>query len=343
MKRKMKRKKLLYINNYNCTLEHREGYPDNHLWGADYLAEGFEVVCAKVPEDIVCNRIPYGHVLNRLYRQIVLFVRYPFIGYVYSACGDLTDMFALANVLHIGHRKLYKITHHGSKGSMRYPNGYDRIMFISQVVRDRYSCLGNTKYIEWGGDSAFAKRFLNVEHSMEMEFDFISAGKTGRDYNCMIKAAGRVEAKTLIVSDIINVDYPKDRIKVVCGNRDACNSLDYDAVFSCYARSKFVVIPCSPKDERNVYSINGLTSFVDAVVMHKPVLVSSSSNMGIDFEELGIGLVYEAGNSDDMQRKMESLLCLSKDEYELMCHNMAVYSETHNYVEFCKQLVNVID
>jgi len=333
-------KRLLYINNYNCSSEHKEGYPDNHLWGADYLTGKFEVVCAKVPGDIVSNRIPYGHVLNSLYRQMALFVRHPFIGYVYSACGDLTDMFALANVLHIGHRKLYKITHHGN-GAIRYPNGYDRIMFISQVVRDRYSYLGNTRYIEWGGDSAFAKRFLNVEHPME--FDFISAGKTGRDYKCMITAAGRVEAKTLIVSDINNVDYPKDKITVLCGNREACNSLDYDAVFSCYAKSRFIVIPCSQKDERNVYTINGLTSFVDAVVMHKPVLVSSSSNMGIDFEKLGIGLVYEAGNSDDMQRKMESLLNLGQEEYERMCHNMAVYSETHNYVEFCKQLVNVID
>lgn len=48
-------KKLLYINNYNCTNLHKEGYPDNHLWGTDALSRIYKVKCAKVPGFLMMN------------------------------------------------------------------------------------------------------------------------------------------------------------------------------------------------------------------------------------------------------------------------------------------------
>ena len=45
--------KLLYINNYHCTTEHMDGYPDNHLWGADALSKVYDVTCAKEPKALI--------------------------------------------------------------------------------------------------------------------------------------------------------------------------------------------------------------------------------------------------------------------------------------------------
>lgn len=77
--------------------------------------------------------------------------------------------------------------------------------------------------------------------------------------------------------------------------------------------------------------------------MHKPVLASDNTNMGIDIEGLGIGMIYKAGNVEDMRNKMQQLLSLSEKDYKQMCDNMKEHSKTHNYDEFCNEIISIIE
>ena len=192
-----------------------------------------------------------------------------------------------------------------------------------------------------GGQIDYANRFRGKSHSIE--YDFISAGKSGRDHNCMIKAINGIKAKALIVSAINNLSYDKTKITVMSGNDAHTNSTPYTFVYEMYDKSKFIVIPTVVKEGKNKYTLSGLTTFVDAVVMHKPGLTSDNTNMGMDIEGLGIGLVFKAGDVEDMRNKMLHLLNLSDDEYRQMCDNMAEYSKTHNYNEFCKEIISIIE
>ena len=137
--------------------------------------------------------------------------------------------------------------------------------------------------------------------------------------------------------------YNKNSITVISGNDARKNSKPDTFVYEMYDKSKFIVIPTVVKEGKYKYCLSGLTTFVDAVVMHKPVLASDNTNMGIDIEGLGIGMVYKAGDVEDMRNKMQQLLSLSEKDYKQMCENLKEYSKTHNYDEFCNEIISIIE
>jgi hypothetical protein len=179
----MKTNKLLYINNYNCKLPDNDKYPSYHYWGIDYLNKFYNVQCAKVPNDLIRKKVKGVGFLNRLYKSLILLIRYWNYPIVYSACGDLTDMFALANVLHWGKRRLFKIQHHGNT-ILHFPKGYEKIFFISDYIASLYP-IDNKIILHWGGENHGLR---SEKTGNQYEYDFISAGKSGRDHSCMMQA-----------------------------------------------------------------------------------------------------------------------------------------------------------
>ncbi len=334
-------KKLLYINNYNCTNLHKEGYPDNHLWGADALSKIYKVKCAKVPGNLFKITFKGSARINNFWKNLVMLIRYFNYDTVYSACGELTAGFALFNLLCFGKRKLFKIHHHGGKPIV-FSKGYTKILFISPVVRRFYGNLSDTEDITWGGDATFAQRCLQTAPTKKLQYDFISAGKSGRDHRCMILAANQLDAHTMIISAVNDTEYDKSKVTVLSGSDSQKNSTGYMDVFHYYIQSKFIVIPIVPRDVKNRYVLSGLTTFVDAVVLHKPILISDDTNMGIDVESLGIGTVYKAGDVEDMRNKMLYLMSLSDSQYHKMCDNMERYSKGRTYDDFCNKLLKII-
>lgn len=329
---------VLYINNYRCSNKHSEVLPDNHLWGADALSKVFDVTCAEVPSNSIKVHVKGVFILNNFIKSVKMLFRYFSYDIVYSACGELTDAFALANILHIGKRRLYKIQHHGGK-MIPFAKGYTKIMFLSPFVSRQYE-LENKVNVKWGGQISYAEKFiLNTDKYL---YDFVSAGKSGRDHDCMIAAANEIEGKTLIISAVNDTFYDKEKITVLSGNDSHKNSTSYNDTYTAYAQSRFIVIPIERRTKKAMRVLSGLTTFVDAVVMKKPVLISDSTNMEVDVEKLGIGLVYKAGDSKDMRAKMEQMLAWTSEEYDKACSKMNEYSKTHNYDEFCKEILNII-
>ena len=53
-----------------------------------------------------------------------------------------------------------------------------------------------------GGDIAFAQRCIQTAPVKDIRYDFISAGKTGRDHRSMILAANQLDTHTMIISAI---------------------------------------------------------------------------------------------------------------------------------------------
>lgn len=335
------KQKLLFINNYLCTLEQNDSCPKNHFWGVEELLEYYDVTCAKVPGDLIHFSFKGVYFINTLYKCLYLAIRYFSFPIVYSACGELTAGFALFNMLHLGKRKLFKIHHHGGK-SIFCSKGYTKILFISSCIRKYYANLSNTSNIVWGGDIVFAQRCLQTAPIKDIRYDFISAGKAGRDHRSMILAANQLDTHTMIISAINDTDYDKDKVTVLSGTDSKKNSTGYVDVFHYYIQSKFIVIPIVPRNQGERYVLSGLTTFVDAVVLHKPVLISDNTNMGVDVEGLGIGMVYKAGDVEDMRKKMQLLLSLPDGEYQKMCDNMKRYSVGRSYADFCSCLLKQI-
>ena len=221
-----------------------------------------------------------------------------------------------------------------------FSGSYSSVMFISPIIANCYK-LSNKKIINWGGCLDYAKHFIS--NTPILTYDFISAGKSGRDHECMIKAANQINAKTIIITGYNKTLYDKSKITIISGNSAQKNSMKYDDVYKLYTQSRFIVIPVRKKNGKACYSLSGLTTFVDAAVLNKPILISDNTNIGVDVEKLGIGLSYHAGDENDMKRKMETLLSLSNEQYYEMCSNMRTLSHKYTYDCFCKQILEIIN
>lgn len=108
----------------------------------------------------------------------------------------------------------------------------------------------------------------------------------------MIEAAKRLKnSKFVIITDLLKKTY-SNNVEIISGDISKKNSISADDTFRYYNKSKFIVIPVSLEHSSGQDVLAGLTSFVDAAVMGKPVLISDNTNMGIDVKKLGIGLIY---------------------------------------------------
>jgi len=311
--------KLLYINNYHCTLEKDPKYPDYHFWGADYLNNFYKVECAQIPKDIFKANSKIFRFLNRWHKKLYLLFRYRNYNTIYAACGELTDGFAIANILHFGKRNVYYIHHHGST-KPRFTKGYTNIFFISEKIASLFP-IRNKSILHWGGCNTLDTNIIK-EHPLR--YDFISIGKSARDHRTMIEAGNNIDGKTLIVTDTINEEYDPQHVTVISGNTKHKNSLSYDKAYDLYSQSKFIVIPIIVHRGRNERNLAGLTTLIDAVCLSKPVLISDNTNMGIDVEHLNIGFTYKAGNKVDMEKKMRYMLSLSPSALPAKCKKIYV-------------------
>ena len=277
---------------------------------------------------------------NLVYTNLFLLFKYFRCEIVYSACGELTYGFALANILRLGRRHLFNVQHHAHH--LMFTKGYDRIFFISSVIADHYSGLKNKETLCWGCDEGFAKSSFDTAWDGTYEYYFASIGKCFRDDDILAQASESLGARTLVISDVNSLAKKYRDVTFVAGVRNGENPVGYREVFKYMQKTKFIVIPIIPQPYGFSLGLSGLTSFVDAMAAGKPVLVSDNTNMGVDVENLGLGFVYKAGNMNEMKEKMQRMLEMSDNEYSCMVERVKSYASKHDYANFCKSLTSSI-
>lgn len=322
---KLKRMKLLYINDYandylyvkKCE---EKKYPSQHLWGVMELLHHFDVKFSKV------YKLRYSKI-SLLINNLLIFMRNWNINVVYSALPGYTICFALCKKLGICRYRLISIVHHPTSFIL-FPECYDKLIFISPVVHkifeDKYPHLKSRfEYLFWGGDMDFYDYY---KIKCPLKYDFISAGKTLRDYSLYFKGLSSLLCKYIDI-----------------GSRSSRqNEISYSSLMQLYNESRFVVIPILPLgDSPSVLS--GLTSFLDAICLGLPILISDNTLIGIDVEKEGMGYVYKAGNEDDFICKSKRLLATTSEEYLTMSKKCIDFALKNNYKKFSDNLIEIIN
>lgn|GEM_PF-5657078 len=316
-------KKLLYINDYACTPDVveqcRNGhYPESHLWGIKEFVDknGTESLrWHQARKSKGCFR-RLKHVLE----NIRIFLKYSGCDVIYSALPGYEWAFLLAKRLKLKNYRIITVVHHpGTR--LPLAGFYDKLIFISKVADNRFAALPNGEYLFWGTS-------LNVKqiNRVNPEFDFVSAGKTHRDYDLM---------KTVM-------DPHGIRYKIFGAKSSTKNEITYPELMRFYEKSKFICIPMKEVQPINSVLI-GLTSFVDAVALGIPVLMSDNSLIGVDVEGLGLGKIYKTGNAADFEKQMSSLMELTDDEYKAMCGNCLEFSRKNSFEKFSKRINELIN
>jgi len=330
-------KTLLYLNNYANSFEDIEKankmeYPRQHLWGSDYLSKYFNIILPiKKFHNSSKNRIK--RILYVIKYQIYLYTNYSNVDVVYAACNHIIEIFAFLKMIKIYHGKIIYINHHNNK--IFFINGTDKIITISNdiqdILRKRYSKYkGKIVNINWGGETEFYKKY---KMGSVKKYTFIQNGKSQRDNNILIKALCKMNESAIILSNEIYLPELINNKSIIIKNK-IVSPIENIELLSC---CKIMVIPIIQTNK----SLCGLTSFVDAMHMGLPVIVSSNAFLGVDVEKEKIGFFYKAGDLSSLMKKM-NILISEKDLYAEYSKNCSFFSQNNTYGIFCDKLLNLI-
>lgn len=280
------------------------------------IINGLRVFISPVPKWCKSKGI-IGSILANMY----LFLKYHNVDIVYSALSGRDVFFLLAKKLKLKKYKIVSIIHHpGSK--LIFTDQYDKMIFISKETYIKYSDKSNSCYLFWGPDMDFYNQYYTEKK--DCTYDFISAGKTHRDHLLFNKIIPNLTNRYMVIDGI-----------------NGSNTISDVEVMNLYNRSKFAVIPLITNITTE-NSLKGLTSFVDALGMGLPILMSDNSNIGIDIEKLGIGLFYKAGDKLDFQNKATQLLNLTATEYRDMRARCRNYGVANNFEAFSERVKHML-
>jgi glycosyltransferase involved in cell wall biosynthesis len=310
--------KVLFINNYPMdhawSLWQNGEYPGHHLWGATHLSKhGIEVQIFPHQTFKFLNRI--GRKLglgDHLDQQLrILFSRTDY-DVIYSACQTNTFLLALLRSLRLFRKPLIALIHHPLKPTLRnalFLNGHDQLLGLSKTVMQPFASQPKLHkkmdLIEWGADLSFYDaKPQTVEVKVNMPL-LVSAGKTERDHNTLVKAVLDIDCLLKIYcsgTTAPTVAYPSDRIEVTASH-SYNNAVSYQDVLVDYRQAFAIAIPLTKTS-----NLAGLTSLLDAMAVGKPVIMTRNKHIDLDLEKEGIGLWVEPGDLTGWQQAIAYLL-----------------------------------
>jgi len=311
--------KVLFINNYPMDyaweLWQKGEYPGHHLWGATHLFQ----------HDIEVKIFPYqtSKFLNKIGRKLglgdhldqqlrILFSRTDY-DVIYSACQTNTFLLALLRSLRLFRKPLVALIHHPLKHTLRnalFLNGHDHLLCLSATTMQPYRLQANPSkkmdLLEWGADLAFYEtKVPTVEASVSNAPLLVSAGKTKRDHNTLVKAVSSIDCSLKIYCSATTaptVAYSPERIEVTASNSHN-NAVSYPNILAAYRRAFAIAIPLTETED-----LAGLTSLLDAMAVGKPVIMTRNKHIDLDLEKEGIGLWVKPDDVAGWQQAIAYLL-----------------------------------
>ncbi len=126
----------------------------------------------------------------------------------------------------------------------------------------------------------------------------LSAGKTGRDYEVLLKAVEGLDVKVIIVSD----EYHVQGLRVPANVKILVN-IPYEDYLKLLHESYFVVVPL-----RKLVKSTGQVAILEAMGLGKPVIATETVGT-IDYIQHGVnGLMVPAGDSTSLKTAIQSLI-----------------------------------
>lgn len=338
--------KILAINNYSLDEAladaSRGVYPRHHCWGTDYLQrEGHEV-------ETLLFKPPRGSGLFRkcLYAiafNLKLMRKVRGVDAVVAFANPMIPLLALWRKWGGLRRvRLYTLVHHFERPAL-LSSGYDKIFFLSEQIMARAAqalpaLRGRFEFLPWGGDMPFyASHFEAMSHDPDRPELFFTNGKTARDVALVAEACAGMEVPLMVVTDKVAVHAGK--AEVVASGTSGANALDYPSMLSLMERATVSVIPILPGNTDG--RLAGLTSFIDAMALGTPVILSDNTHMGVGVEALGLGYTYKAGDKADFERAARRMVS-DKGAYVRMSARCHAWAMEHDYLHYCRQLCAVL-
>jgi glycosyltransferase involved in cell wall biosynthesis len=275
---------VLFTHRYSMTLiRHLCGageFPRHHLWGADYLEQaGYGVeygFFGGYRRSLTRLSWALGGRFGDVEQQAAMLRRTDANTVIYG--GEASLLRGLSTLRRAGLKLPLVAVAHGGGGE--WIRGLDVAICLTTKARDHLtSRYGRdpalTPLATWGPDLGFAS------YSSTGEDVVVSAGKTDRDVDTLLRALEGIDVPARIYAD--RPAGGRGVVEIV--QAAAGPPLPYADVLNDLRRASIVAIPLEP-GQRAV----GLTEINDALALGKPIVMTRTDAIDFDPEQVGCGL-----------------------------------------------------
>lgn len=184
---------------------------------------------------------------------------------------------------------------------------------------------------EWRPDYKWYQTVPEEEQSEDISVFYIDNGKSRRDRDTLIKAA-----------DIANVrvDYAGDANGTEGWARPYKVDLKDDiAQLKKLRKYKAIIIPIQKSEKEKIGPL-GITSYLDAIALGLPVIVSDNACFAGEIKRLGSGIVYTTGEYEELAQALKRLQA-DENFYEECVQNIN-RAKYPNISEYSNTLVAIV-
>ena len=270
------------------------------MWGIDGLehSDDFETEMINT-EKLLINGL-LERVLNKTFFKGTLGVKIELSALkasrhsnlIYSVCGPL----AIAKF--VPKKIISWVFSPPKKHSQNYFNSYNKknlsslssFFCLTKTAEEYFSQFASAKFLPWCVDLDL---FDGRQAKAEKPF-FLASGKTGRDYETLIRASQLTKTEIRIIGP--NIQKPETlpiNVRWIdTSTIPSDQAIDYPTLRNWYAECIAVCIPLSGEAEDTC----GYTNMLEAMAMRKPVLMTRSGCLHIDPQSRGFGKLIEPKN-----------------------------------------------
>lgn len=311
-------------------------YPAQHLWGTWDLPSEWQTAVT----DVCLNHLgEKNSILRKFLKQMERFAGDPLQALwaisgsnrgsiVYAANPKTGTVIALLKRLRLLSSPYVVLVHSYpvSRWARWCLGGADAILVFSESIREKMIGDGfaeaRVTSAYWGPDMAWREY---QQDDREIVYDFVSAGKTNRDYGAIrdLAAAGFLDGNILDGREV--AQYRSG------GMASRVGRPSYPEVMKLMAASRVVFIPLLDPS-----MVSGLTEVSDAIALGKPIVMTRNRWMPIDIEALKIGVWIDDHNP-------ESIRSAIAQASEIPTEQVAGVARWFNMQSYSKTLLAVVE
>ena len=315
-----------YINKIACLHPYIEGryneitqklYPRHHLWATEAInnVQNFKsfdltVNSIKIPsiiETFLNRSIFRGSPGTKI--EIGALVTSFRSDFIYSVCGPLalsnfyplkliSWVFGLPPDLGEG----FKLAHRAYRPkNLKAHAGF---LCLTPKAEKYYAKFAPSKFIPWCVDMEMFDGKPPKEKTNQPFF--LASGKTGRDFDTLIKAAQSTKAEIRVIGPKNQKldDMPNNVTWIDTSSNPPDQAIDYLTLKEWYAQCSGVCIPLSGDAEDTC----GYTNMLEGMAMRKPVIMTRSGCLHVDPASRNFGMLVEPGDSQAWSNAMNRIL-----------------------------------
>lgn len=227
-----------------------------------------------------------------------------------------------------------------------YLNGVDSPLFFNEAMQkadSTYGVKGNAGFLKsWGADLEFFQSYANNQEVPPASNFFYAAGSSARDYKTLITAFNEIDFNLKITT---SGDFDAELLKKITPNIIIDDSVpagwkSTTALRKEYYNSYAVVIPVL---QRKWFEVYGITVFMEAMAMGRPLIVTDSKLYPFDVEKEKVGLKVGYGDVAGWRQAANYLIDHPDEAREMGARSLYLAKHKYNYELFSKEVVEELD